>query len=154
MRAIEREAASRFAAIGMPELADAPIADAEAVAAFARDGRLLIAECDGEAAGFVRFEPRDGYLYIDEIDVRPRFGGRGVGAGLMVAAEWWAAEHALPGLTLATFRDVPWNGPWYARFGFVVWDDADLPPGHRAERDHHGAMGLDMSRRQFMRKML
>jgi hypothetical protein len=24
-----------------------------------------------------------------------------------------------PGLTLLTFRDVPWNGPWYLRHGFV-----------------------------------
>ena len=40
-----------------------------------------------------------------------------------------------PGLTLATYRDVPWNGPFYASEGFVEIGPVDdwmrargLPP--------------------------
>ncbi len=47
----------------------------------------------------------------------------------------WVAGHGYAELTLATYRDVPWNGPFYASEGFVEvgpvdeWYDArGLPP--------------------------
>ena len=33
-----------------------------------------------------------------------------------------------PGLTLLTFRDVPWNGPWYLRHGFAELPEAAWGP--------------------------
>ena len=35
-------------------------------------------------------------------------------------------------LTLTTFRDVPWNAPYYRRLGFAVLASADQGPQLRA----------------------
>ena len=61
--------------------------------------------------------------HIEQVGVDPAFARRGLGRRLIehVAAE--ARRWGLGALTLTTFRDVPWNGPWYARHGFT-----QLPP--------------------------
>ena len=40
-------------------------------------------------------------------------------------------EAGYPRITLSTFRDVPWNRPFYERRGFRVVDPGGLPPQHR-----------------------
>jgi len=47
----------------------------------------------------------------------------------------WAKAHDYDEITLATYRDVPWNGPFYTSEGFVEVGPADdflrahgLPP--------------------------
>jgi hypothetical protein len=42
---------------------------------------------------------------------------------------------------LTTFRDVPWNGPYYAALGFTAVDDRS--PGLMAIREHERAIGDD-----------
>ena len=37
----------------------------------------------------------------------------------------WAAGRGYPELTLITYRDVPWNGPFYASEDFVEVGPAD-----------------------------
>jgi hypothetical protein len=32
------------------------------------------------------------------------------------------------GVTLLTFRDIPWNGPWYAGHGFVELPEEEFGP--------------------------
>lgn len=137
----------------MQDIADVEPTGEDVVAQAARDGHLLIAESDSVAVGFVIHMPLDGYVYIAEIDVLPEFGGKGIGAALMAAVERAARASGAPGLSLATFRDVPWNGPWYAKFGFEPWPDAALGEGHLHHRANHFALGLDMTRRFFMRKL-
>jgi hypothetical protein len=53
----------------------------------------------------------------------------------------WAGANGYPAVTLTTFRDVPWNGPFYARLGFRVLDD--LPAGLEAIRQHEKDIGDD-----------
>ena len=56
-------------------------------------------------------------------------------------------------MTLTTFRDVPWNGPFYAGLGFRAVDE--LTPGLAAVRDHEKAIGDDdFGPRIAMRKEL
>ena len=38
----------------------------------------------------------------------------------------WAAEQGYPEITLATYRDLPWNGPFYASEGFVERGPVDV----------------------------
>lgn len=52
---------------------------------------------------------------------------------------------------LSTFRDAPWNAPYYARLGFSIVDDATLDDMLREIRAHHVALGLDETQRVFMR---
>ena len=38
----------------------------------------------------------------------------------MEAACGWARSEHFDSITLTTYRDVPWNGPFYESLGFVV----------------------------------
>jgi GNAT superfamily N-acetyltransferase len=102
--------------------------------------------------GFALVEWIDGTPPLEEVDVHPDHQRRGIGRALVEAV--CAAVHARGAdrLTLSTFRDVPWNGPMYARWGFAVM--SDLPPGLQAVRRHEAASGLDVSCRCFMERRL
>jgi hypothetical protein len=65
----------------------------------------------------------------------------------------WATAEGLPAVTLTTFRDVAWNGPFYAKLGFR--ELVDLSPGLVAMREHERAIGDDdFGPRIAMRKEL
>jgi hypothetical protein len=56
-------------------------------------------------------------------------------------------------VTLCTFGDVAWNGPFYARHGFVEVPPDELTPGLVALRDEEAREGMDaMGRRVVMRR--
>jgi len=48
--------------------------------------------------------------------------GRGVGRRLIGHVIAWARAEGFVSLSLTTFRNVPWNGPFYASLGFVEDD--------------------------------
>lgn len=100
-------------------------------------------------AGFVVCRVEGKALYLDQISVHPDFMRRGLGAALMAAVFSEAQRRALGHITLSTFRDVPWNGPYYARFGFVELPQDDLLPWMLAVRDKE-ARDLDITKRCFM----
>ncbi|WP_454761421.1 GNAT family N-acetyltransferase [Caulobacter segnis] len=146
VREIERASAQRF--IG---LMDALAADKPSTASVLADriaaGGLLVAETDGELAAFVMFRPVGDSLYIEQIDVLPAFERRRIGAALIDAVGARTAR-----LTLSTFRDVPWNAPYYRRLGFLDIDDKKLAPDLLEIRREHLARGLDESLRVFMQR--
>ncbi len=115
---------------------------------------LLIAEHKGRIAGYAALWPVDHLAHLCEIDVHPDHGGAGVGRALMAAAEDWAKGQGHAGLSLTTFIDVPWNGPWYARQGFAPYPESDWPPGHAEIWRGQLASALDCSRRHMMVKSL
>jgi GNAT superfamily N-acetyltransferase len=96
--------------------------------------------------GYARIEIVDGRAHLEGLSVRPRFMRQGRGSELVLAACEWAASHGHSEITLCTFAEVPWNGPFYCRLGFV--ELAELTPGLRALRDAERRLGLDaMGRR-------
>ncbi len=62
----------------------------------------------------------DGEGLLDEVAVAPAHGRRGIGRALVDEVVAWAAAGGFPSVTLATFRDVPWNAPYYEKLGFEV----------------------------------
>ncbi|MGZ6673473.1 MAG: GNAT family N-acetyltransferase, partial [Solirubrobacteraceae bacterium] len=58
----------------------------------------------------------------------PAHARRRVGAALVEHLAALAAAEGRPALTLTTFRDVPWNAPYYERLGFRVVAPADQGP--------------------------
>jgi GNAT superfamily N-acetyltransferase len=83
-----------------------------------RRGHCLVAHVGEAMAGFLVAEPFRRELHIWEMDVAPAFQRRGIGAGLVRAAQIDARNTGFTALTLTTFRDLAWNGPFYARLGF------------------------------------
>jgi hypothetical protein len=69
------------------------------------------------------------------------------------AACEWATAAGYTELTLCTFAEVPWNGPFYATLGFT--ELAEPTPGLLALRATEQRVGLDaMGRRIVMVRQL
>lgn len=94
------------------------------------DGRLLVAVQDesSEVVGFALLVDLGLFAHLDEIDVLPEHARKGLGTALVEAACAWAYTHGFSFVTLSTFRDVPWNAPFYARHGFTIVEPNDQPP--------------------------
>lgn len=84
-------------------------------------GFVLVAEDleTGVLVGFVHVLEIDRSAHLEQVSVLPRFGGRGIGRMLVEAAKSEAASRGHRALTLRTYRDVPWNAPFYATCGFA-----------------------------------
>jgi GNAT superfamily N-acetyltransferase len=91
--------------------------------------------------GFACVDVVDGAAHLWQLSVLPSAGRRGLGTALVEAVCGWAAEQGLAAVTLTTFRDVPWNGPFYRRHGFR--ELAELTPGLAAIRAHEVDIGDD-----------
>jgi predicted N-acetyltransferase YhbS len=97
----------------------------------------LIWIADDEAAGPVGFlaaEVVGDTLHVDEVDVVMPRQRQGLGRRLMEAAIAAAKAKGLAAVTLTTFRDIPWNAPFYASLGFVEFPPDEIP-GHLAEEN-------------------
>jgi GNAT superfamily N-acetyltransferase len=118
-----------------------------------RHGRLWVALADDVPVGFAHVELLEpAVAHLEEIDVRPDYGHRGLGKRLVTAICTWAAASGYESVTLTTFRDVPWNMPFYARLGFEVIPSDALSPALRAVVQDEARRGLDPSRRVAMRR--
>ena len=155
IRILEREAAQRFRTVGLDGVADSePTSEAFICAVIAHGVALAAAEDDDVPVGFVLAAQLDDALHIYEICVGQTYGGQGHGSALLGAIEDAARERGLARLTLATFRDVPWNRPFYERRGFAEVLVDNWTPAffllHAAEE----LSGLPLDNRLFMRKEL
>ena len=104
--------------------------------------------------GMVIASVREGAVYVEEMDVLAEHGRRGLGGRLLDTVCAWAQARGLPAVTLSTFRDVPWNGPFYRRHGFVDLPSAAWTPGMCAIREQEARHGLRTDVRVFMRRDL
>lgn len=105
--------------------------------------------------GFARLEIVDGQAHLAQLAVSPDQGGRGIGRALVTAAKAWALEAGFHTMTLCTFAEVPFNGPFYASCGFIEVPEEQMAPGLAALRREEAALGLDvMGRRVAMRALL
>lgn len=62
---------------------------------------------------------------------------------MLTTAADWARANGLQALSLTTFRNVPWNAPFYASFGFREWSAAEAPPSIQASLAAETAKGLE-----------
>lgn len=120
-----------------------------------RDGRLWVALADDVPVGFAHVEliERDA-VHLEEIDVHPDHGRRGLGTRLVLQVCDWARVHGYRSVTLTTFRDLPWNLPFYAHLGFAVVPPEQQSAGLLAVIDDETRRGLDPSRRVVMRRQI
>ncbi len=155
VQAIEVAAAGVFETIGMGDAGLDEPSDLADIARSIAAGEVIVA-CDTADAPLaaVTYREVDGHLYIAEIDVLPSYARRGIGAALLDEISRRARARGLRGLTLSTFRDVPWNAPYYRRLGFTDIPDEQLSAQLLAIRTQHIERGLDEGRRTFMQRLL
>lgn len=153
MRHVELRAGRLFAGIGMLDVAGHPPPSVESLRAYATGDRAWVAEADAAGVvGFALADVVDGCGHLEQLSVDPDFGRRGIGSALIDRVDAWAAARGLPAVTLSTFLEVEWNGPYYARLGFVVMAEDELGPGLRGLRSAETGHGLDVGARVFMRR--
>ncbi len=149
---VEVEAGQLFHAVGMSIVAeDVPqIADLrEAVAA----ERIWVTGVGAEVAGHISAEVIDGNAHVAQVSVAPDYAGRGIGKAMIEFVEAWGRTAGCPATTLTTFRDVPWNAPYYLRLGYEVLADNQIGPELARTMDYEASLpGIDASLRCAMIK--
>jgi GNAT superfamily N-acetyltransferase len=144
LREIEHAADEMFAQVGIGPFA--PSRD------HLRTAAIVLVSGD-PPVGFASVHLVDGLAHLWQLAVHPSAARQGRGSALVSAVCDWAVSQRLHGVTLTTFRDVPWNAPFYGGLGFRVLED--LTPGLAAIREEERAIGDDdFGPRVAMRKDL
>jgi GNAT superfamily N-acetyltransferase len=138
---IERAAGQAFRSIGMDRVADDEPVSAAVFAHFLSGGEA-----------WVTVEPLDLAMHVEQVTVHPRSARQGIGAGLLDVAGERAATGEVNAVTLTTFRDVPWNAPYYHRLGFDPLPAEKWGAGLRHKVTMEAARGLDDWPRVVMRR--
>jgi ribosomal protein S18 acetylase RimI-like enzyme len=156
IQAVEVAAGERFREIDDPRIArcaDAPPYWTAGLERASMEQRAWVAVDDRDSiVGFAVAWVVDGEGHLDELAVTPTSGRRGVGRALVDEVVSWTAAQRLPSITLTTFRDVPWNAPYYEKLGFHIV--SSLTPALQALLDEQATWGLEPSLRVVMRRSL
>jgi GNAT superfamily N-acetyltransferase len=155
LQAIGAAAGQRFAEVGLASVAEDPPHELSALERWRSAGRAWVTtDRDGHPVGFAVVDLVDGTAHLEEISVLPAENGRGHGSALLRAVEAWARGRGYPAVTLTTFRDVPFNRPYYERRGYRVLAEEEWTPGLVARRAEEAEAGLDPEVRVVMAKPL
>ncbi len=128
LRAIEEAAGRQFLGLAMSEIADDPPPPREAFRRETTQGRcLVVCTDDDQVAGYLVHETLAETVHVKQVSVHPDHGGNRLGAALINACDLVAADLGIPRLSLTTFRDVPWNRPYYERLGFACYPEGRSP---------------------------
>ena len=139
LQMIESSAAELFRDSPYPELADFPPMSSEAYEmAFATGDPVFVAEimpqdqtnAKGSAfhkAGFAFCVTKDDGMHLKELSVHRSFQQRGIGKALIGAILQEAKARGAAFVSLTTYADLPWNGPFYRKQGFVQLNHEDMP---------------------------
>jgi GNAT superfamily N-acetyltransferase len=150
---IERRAASLYDEV---ELSNAVDSDITSVAEFQEGqeaGRLWVAtDRTGSVVGFALVQMIGGEPHLEELDVLPEHGRKGIGTALVKIACAWVADAGFSNLTLSTFRDVPWNAPFYEKLGFRALKAEELSESLKRLMEAESGRGLPRELRVVMRR--
>ncbi|HEX8970872.1 GNAT family N-acetyltransferase [Oryzihumus sp.] len=149
---LEIEAGQLFHTVGLHEVAEHDATVEELQEPLAQQ-RVWLVRRDGDVAGYVVAEVLDGNAHVAQVSVAPRHGRQGIGRALVRHVEAWGQAAGRPATTLTTFRDVPWNGPYYAGLGYRELPAAAIGPELAATMAHEASMpGIDAEGRCAMVK--
>ncbi|MDX3660880.1 GNAT family N-acetyltransferase [Streptomyces sp. ID05-26A] len=140
LQQIEIASGEPFRDAGMPEIADD---DPMSLDDLAEHEVWVAIGAEGVPVAFIAIGDVDGATHVHQVSVHPSHARQGIGAALI--------EHVTRGeraVTLTTFRDVPWNAPYYERLGFRVV--ADVSPGLAKLLRAEASRGLDPATRVAM----
>jgi len=116
-----------------------------------QEERLWVALFKDIPVGFALVEMlAEDLPHLQEMDVTPDHGHRGLGTALLHTVLDWVARSGYQKMTLTTFRNVPWNMPFYSRQGFVEIHAHELRPELEAIVQDEASRGMDRAQRVVM----
>jgi GNAT superfamily N-acetyltransferase len=141
---------------------DKPVSQYEKYLSQQREGgrSVLVATVDEEFAGYVTvnwtspYEPLDGMPEVQDFNVLPKFRRRGIGSGLMDAAEALVAERSdIVGLGVGLCADYGTAQRMYVRRGYIpdgrgiLYNLQQVPPGEMVRVDDDAVLMFTKSLR-------
>lgn len=153
--ALEMDAGEAFRAHGLADIADDEPWDEDFYDDPVERGRVWVATDDGAdgpdaIVGFIAMGVRDKRAYVGEISVRFAHARQGLGRRLMETGLAWAQDQGFTEAVLTTFRDLPFNAPFYRSFGFVEFTPGPDHPELAAARQEEQASGIELKPRIAM----
>ncbi len=153
LQEIELDAGNRFREVGLASIADGAPPSAELLEGHIDSATAWVAsDGDGHAVGYAMASIVDDEAHLDQISVIGAAAGHRVGLRLLDVVLVWARASGMAWITLTTFRNVPWNGPYYERLGFVVLESNEMGLGLDRIRAEESLGGLDVEERVAMRR--
>lgn len=148
IRVIEETAQRMFLDSDHPEAADLDPIPLARLCWQVRAGWLLVAaDAHDQPVGFAACSLIDGDVFVEEVDVLPAFAGHRIGARLLDAVAATSASRSFERVVLTTFRDVPWNAPYYRRLGFHILQPEGWGPELVDWIEEENESGLDRASR-------
>lgn len=152
---IELAAATLFSAADLPSSIRYRVTESSLLHEAQKDSRIWVALTgNGVPVGFALVTIVDAAAHLDELDVLPNYGQRGIGTKLVNTVASWARDKGFSTLTLITFIHLPWNAPFYERLGFVRLRPSELATGLASLIEEEGKAGIDITKRVGMRLAL
>jgi ribosomal protein S18 acetylase RimI-like enzyme len=151
--AIENSAGQLFRVI--PDLAwiadGEDLSEAQYRALISKGASWVATDPQDRPIGFLAADIQDGALHIWEFAVAWDQQRRGIGRALFRTAFHHASARWLGAITLTTFKDVPWNEPFYRSLGFQTLDAAGMGERLAALLRRDAERGLPPDQRCAMR---
>jgi GNAT superfamily N-acetyltransferase len=122
---IERAAGRAYADHGMPEIAADDPGSAAELEPYRAAGAAWVAvdDTDTPIAYIITAAVDDG-IHVEQVSVAPAHRGARIGAALIDHVAALARSSGRSAVTLTTFRDIPWNAPYYER----LWSSTSARP--------------------------
>jgi GNAT superfamily N-acetyltransferase len=154
MQAIELDAGELFRGVGLGAIADNPPPTKDVLKSHISERTAWVAELDRQVVGYAISSIVDEEGHLDQVSLARSASRQGIGARLIREVCDWSRNLGYRSVTLTTFRDVPWNAPYYAQLGFSVIAGEDCGPELLAIRTSETTAGIDISPRVAMRLTL
>lgn len=152
---IENEADLRYRRVGLGRVVDMPPASLASLEAGRREGRLWVAVSPlNRPVGFALMKFPGATAWLDQLSVLQRWQGQGYGSALIERVAAAARDLGHRVLHLSTYRNVPWNAPYYARRCFEELPRGAWPHVFRMQSMEENRHGHPPWRRTIMRRVL
>jgi GNAT superfamily N-acetyltransferase len=152
---VERSAAELFISVGRGYLVDNRTVDPALLSDMASANHLWVAvNTFDQPIGFCGGEWVDGNFHIVEISVAKAWQGKGIGRVLMGVVEDQLRREGYRSVTLTTYRDLPWNAPFYASMGYFEVMAQELGRTYEEIVLMEAQHGLEVKSRCVMKKII
>jgi predicted N-acetyltransferase YhbS len=155
MTRVEDDAAQLYAAeTSLAEMTIPASRTPQAYRTLIAKGWCIVAVADAKVIGFAACRAVGSELHLHELSVCRSRQERGIGRRLLYAVEADARASNFRAITLDTFRDVAWNAPFYARYGYIIVENFEGYPRLSEALDAAVQAGLPRDQRCAMIKFL